>query len=108
MLFPYRELKEAVQEDFERFYQMGFDENQILPAVLSEYQHGEGFCRAEKICIHLFLAGSYQEKGFAVHRLAEKINALIAEGPCREIQAALGNEYGEYAVDLEAVQRLAN
>lgn len=106
MLFQYQELKEAVREDFERFYQMGFDENQILPAVLNEYQYGEDFCRAENICIHLFLAGSYQEKGFAIHKLTERIHNLITEESCGEIQAAFGDEYGNYAADLAAVQEL--
>ena len=39
MIFGYDELKKYVNEDFEGFYKMGFDEEQILPAVLNEYEH---------------------------------------------------------------------
>lgn len=63
MIFEYDELKESVTEDFDRFYQMGFSETQILPAVLNEYQHGEDFCPAEHICIHIFLALNYRKTG---------------------------------------------
>ena len=41
MIFQYEELKKCVEEDFERFYKMGFNENQIFPAVLDEYEHGK-------------------------------------------------------------------
>lgn len=39
MVFEYEELKECVEEDFERFYKMGFNEEQIFPAVF--------YCRFE-------------------------------------------------------------
>ena len=55
MIFEYEELKECVEEDFERFYKMDFDENQILSAVLNEYEHGEDFGLVENVCIDLFL-----------------------------------------------------
>ena len=45
MIFKYEELKECVGEDFVRFYKMGFNEEQIFPAVLNEYEHGEEFSR---------------------------------------------------------------
>ena len=54
MIFSYEELKDYVREDFERFYQMGFDERQIIPAVVNEYAHGAGFCRTEYACILVF------------------------------------------------------
>ena len=62
MIFEYEELKECVKEDFERFYEMGFNEKQILPAVLNEYEHGEDFCLVEDICIHVLLGLKYSEK----------------------------------------------
>lgn len=54
MIFEYEELKEYVEEDFERLYKMGFNENQIFPAVLNEYEYGEDFGFVENICIHVF------------------------------------------------------
>lgn len=36
MIFEYSELKQYVEEDFNRFYEMGFSEKQIFPAVLNE------------------------------------------------------------------------
>lgn len=41
MIFEYDELKEYVGEDFERFNKTGFDEDQIFPAVLNEYEKPE-------------------------------------------------------------------
>lgn len=61
MIFEYDELKECVTKDFERFYDMGFDEKQIFPAVLNEYEHGEDYCQLENICVHIFLALNYLE-----------------------------------------------
>ena len=49
MVFTYEELKEYVREDFERFYEMGFQEEQIFSAVLDEYKHGKDFCFTENI-----------------------------------------------------------
>lgn len=54
MIFEYEELKECVEKDFERFYKMGFNENQIFPAVFNEYEHGEDFSFVENVCIHVF------------------------------------------------------
>ncbi|WP_297870932.1 hypothetical protein [uncultured Oscillibacter sp.] len=47
MVFRYAGLKEYVREDFERFYRMGFREEEIVPAVLDEYRHGEDFSVTE-------------------------------------------------------------
>ncbi len=79
MIFKCDELREAVQEDFERFLQMGFDESQILPAVLCEYEHGEGFCREENLLIHIFLAQNYERRGLAAHGIVEKLRQMLAE-----------------------------
>ena len=43
MIFGYEEIKECVTEDFIRFFKMNFNEKQIFPAVLNEYEHGEDF-----------------------------------------------------------------
>lgn len=54
MVFTYKELKEYVRGDFERFYEMGFQEEQIFLAVLDEYKYGKDFCPIENLCIHIF------------------------------------------------------
>ncbi|MCI9120846.1 MAG: hypothetical protein HFG00_04875 [Oscillibacter sp.] len=54
MIFRYAGLKRYVEEDFERFYQLVFQGERILPAVLDEYRAGEGFSVTENICIHIF------------------------------------------------------
>ena len=92
MIFEYEELKECVQEDFERFYEMGFNEKQILPAVLNEYEHGEDFCLVEDICIHVLLGLKYSEK---------KINNSETEN---EIKTELGAEYTKFITDLNSVR----
>lgn len=63
MIFSYEELREAVEADFGRFCAMGFDAEQILPAVLDEYRYGEGFCEEERLEILRLLAVLYQGRG---------------------------------------------
>ena len=77
MIFEYDELKECVTKDFERFYDMGFDEKQIFPAVLNEYEHGEDYCQLENICVHIFLALNYLERGIKFDDIVEKLDALM-------------------------------
>lgn len=100
MIFGYDELKESITEDFDRFYQMGFSETQILPAILNEYKYGEDFCPAENICIHIFLALNYAKNGLNFKIITEKLNHLITQESEQEIRAELGNESIKYITDL--------
>lgn len=104
MIFEYEELKECVEEDFERFYKMDFDENQILPAVLNEYEHGEDFGLVENICIHLFLILFYKEKNLNCKQIIDRLNQLMSEEEEREIKVELGNEYSKFITDLSIVR----
>lgn len=101
MIFQYDELKEYVREDFERFYQMGFQEEELFPAVLDEYQHGEAFSSTENICIHLFLAQNHAEKGLHAGMIVENLKQLLTEETDCEVRAALGNAYEIYLADLK-------
>ena len=100
MIFEYEELKESVTEDFERFYQMGFSETQIFPAVLDEYKYGEDFCLAENACIHIFLALNYAKNGLNYEIITEELHHFITEKNEQEILAALGNDSIKYVADL--------
>ena len=100
MIFAYDMLKESVTEDFERFYQMGFSETQIFPAVLNEYKYGEDFCLTENICIHIFLALNYAKNGLNFSSIMEGIHHLSTEDAKQEVRATLGNESIKYAADL--------
>ncbi len=100
MIFEYEELKECVEEDFERFYKMGFNELQIFPAVLNEYEHGEDFDFVENICIHVFLILCYIEKNFNCKQIIDKLNQLMNEEVESEIKVELGNEYSKFITDL--------
>lgn len=104
MIFEYEELKECVEEDFERFYKMDFNENQIFPAVLNEYEHGEGFGLVENICIHLFLILFYKEKNLNCKQIIDRLNQLMSEEEEREIKVELGNEYSKLIADLSIVK----
>lgn len=99
MIFKYEELKECVGEDFVRFYKMGFNEEQIFPAVLNEYEHGEDFCLAENICIHVCLALFYAEKNLNSNVIIEKLNQLMTKEVESEIKVELGNEYLKFVTD---------
>lgn len=105
MIFEYDELKEFITEDFDRFYQMGFSETQIYPAILNEYKYGEDFCPAENICIHIFLALNYVKNGLNFKIITEKLNHLITEEREQEIRAALGNEFIKYIADLALLMK---
>lgn len=105
MLFGYEELKEYVKEDFERFYEMGFNEKQILSAVLNEYEHGEDFCLVEDICIHVLLGLKYSEKRRNNSKIIEEINQLIHKETENEIKTELGDEYPKFITDLNRVRR---
>lgn len=104
MIFEYEELKECVKEDFERFYEMGFNEKQIFPAVLNEYEHGEDFCLVENICIHVLLVLNYSEKKLNYTEIIEKLSHLMNEEAENEIKNELGNEYTKFITDLNSVR----
>lgn len=101
MIFGYDELKGYITEDFERFYRMGFHEEQVLPAVMDEYEHGEDFCEVEKICIHLFLALNYAEKKWNYDEIAEKFTILWKDKIVNEVKTELGNEYIKFHTDFQ-------
>ena len=100
MIFQYDELKECVQEDFERFYNMGYDEKQIFPAVLNEYAHGENYSPAENMCIHIFLVLKYREKGLITEPIVSRIKQLLSEESYSKIPFELGAESEKYISDL--------
>lgn len=104
MIFEYEELKECVEEDFERFYKMGFNEKQIFPAVLNEYKYGESFCLVENICIHVLLVLYYAEKDLNYKEIIEKLNQLMNEEVENTIKVELGNEYTKFIADLNDVR----
>ncbi len=96
MIFQYKELKECVEEDFERFYKMGFNEKQIFPAVLNEYEHGEDFCLVENICIHILLVLSYAEKNLNCEEIIERLKQLMNEEVENKVKVELGSEYTKF------------
>jgi len=107
MVFQYDELKEYVHEDFERFYNMGFNEKQIFPAVLNEYAHGQDFSLAENICIHIFLIFNYREKGFMTGPIISKTKQLLSEKSYSELLFELGAESKKCIADLEMILDLS-
>lgn len=100
MIFEYDELKECVTEDFERFYDMRFNEKQIFPAILNEYEHGEDYCQLENICVHIFIALNYLEKGMKFDDIVERLDALIENEMEEDIKKELGNQYTKFVADI--------
>lgn len=103
MVFTYEELKEYVREDFERFYALGFHEDQIFPAVLDEYKYGKDFCPTEDICIHIFLALNYLRRGLNTDIAVEHLRRLLTEESERLVKSDLGDEYPSYITDLKEI-----
>lgn len=104
MFCEYDELKEYVREDFERFYEMGFNEKQIFPAVLNEYEHGEDFCHLENICIHIFVALNYAEKEMNYDEIVKKLEILMDKEMKNKIKEDLGNEYTKFIADITMIK----
>lgn len=100
MIFEYDELKECITEDFERFYDMRFNEKQIFPAILNEYEHGEDYCQLENICVHIFIALNYLEKGMKFDDIVERLDALIENEMEKDIKKELGNQYTKFVADI--------
>lgn len=107
MIFEYEELKECVEEDFERFYKMNFNEKQIFPAVLNEYEHGDNYCLVENICIHVFLVLIYTENNLNCNEIIEKLNQLMDGEVESEIKVELGNECSKFLTDLDNIKNLS-
>ena len=103
MVFAYEELKEYVREDFERFYALGFQEEQIFPAVLDEYKYGKDFCSTENLCIHIFLAINYLRRSLNTDIVAEHLRRLLTEQSERLVKSDLGDEYPNYIADLKEI-----
>lgn len=104
MIFEYDELKECVTEDFERFYDMGFNEKQIFPAILNEYEHGEDYCQLENICVHIFAALNYLEKGMKFDDIVERLDTLIKNEMKEDIKKELGNQYTKFVADILRIE----
>ena len=106
MVFMYEELKEYVREDFERFYALGFQEEQILPSVLDEYKYGKDFCSTENLCIHIFLALNYLQRGLNTDVVAGHLRRLLAEESEHLVKSDLRDEYPNYMTDLKEILRV--
>lgn len=103
MIFRCNELKEYVTEDFDRFFKMGFDEKQILLAVLNEYEHGENFCQTENICIHILLGINYSKKGQSINLIRVKLEQLMSDDVMKNIENELGCDYVKFISDLDSI-----
>lgn len=105
MIFKYEELKEYVDEDFEQFHKMGFNDKQIFPAVLNEYEHGEDFCLVENICIHVFLILTYIKNNMNYNEIMKKLNQLMKGEVENEIKIELGEDYTKFITDFKNIRR---
>ena len=105
MIFEYEELRECIKEDFQTFYrEMNFTELQVIPAVLNEYVHGEGFTVTEEICIYLFLSQIYKEEGIDTTTLNKKLLELLSEKNIEVVKDELEDEYINFKNDLEKIK----
>ena len=104
MIFFFFLLKQYVEEDFNRFYKMGFSEKQIFPAVLNEYEHGEGFCLLENICIHISLVLNYMKNNLKCNEIVNELEKMLTGDIEDKLKTELGNEYTEFTVDLSMIR----
>lgn len=99
MVIQYDELKDGVKEDFERFSQWGFNEEEIFFAVLDEYKYGEGFSQIENICIHIFLILFYKKNAMSYDFILIELNKMVLLVGQEAIKVDLGKEYDEFVAD---------
>lgn len=104
MIFGYEELKKYVKADFRQFYEMEFKE-EIVPAILNEYEHGKDFCQVEYICILIFTALNYAEIGMDNNKIIEKIQLILEDGIGEKIKEELGNEYPGFLRDFNSLKK---
>lgn len=103
MIFDYDELKEYVSEDFERFSLMGFDEKQIFPAILAEYEYAADFCLVERICIYVFIILNYIEKNMDYLVIVEELKKIIEESEKDAIKEELNQDYEKFLLDIDTI-----
>lgn len=103
MTLKYEEWKEYIKEDFEVYYNMGFNEKQIIYAVLEDYGHAEDFTLTDKICIHLLLCLNYPAKGLNCDKIVEELKKLLNEETEGILRDELGKKYEEFNTDLNSV-----
>ena len=107
MIFAYEELRKYIEEDFDRFYKMGFNERQIFPAILNEYEHGTDFCLVENICIHVLLILNYTNKNLNYEEIKGKLIQLMSTKAEKEIKNELGDEYANFMTDWNNIKFIA-
>ena len=103
MIFRYDELREYVWEDCERFLQMRFTEKQMLPAVLNEYEHGEGYCWTECVCIHVILAVFLKKNNMQFDEISAEVKKLLKQSEDNKIKDELGGDYFNFMTDVKFV-----
>lgn len=101
MVVRYDELKEAVGEDFERFSQWGFNEEQIFPAILNEYKYGEGFSQIENICVHIFIILNYKSKMMNYDFILTELKKIILAVGQGEVKSDLGVDFSKFISDYD-------
>lgn len=105
MIFEYEELRECVQEDFDTFYkEMNFTELQVIPAILNEYEHGEGFTITEKVCIYLFLGEIFLQKKLSIDEINKKLSELLTQENLEIIKNDLSENFINFTDDLKKIK----
>lgn len=105
MIFGYEEIKECVTEDFIRFKKMNYNEKQIFPAILNEYEHGEDFSRVENICIHVVVALNYAGQEWNYTYIIDKLKMLMDDEAEDDLKIALGSEYINFYKDYMTIMK---
>ena len=103
MRFQYDELRDGIEEDFERFSKWGFNEKEIFFAVLDEYKYGEDFSLVENICINIFLILLYKKNRMNYDFILIELNELIRSVGQDAIKNDLGKEFDEFIFDYNII-----
>ena len=104
MIFQYNELKDSIEDDFERFSKWGFNEKQIFPAVMDEYKYGEDFSQIENICIHVFLILFYRKNAMTYDFILIELNKLVLLVGQDAIKNDLGKDFDEFIADYNTIK----
>lgn len=103
MRFQYDELKEGIEDDFKRFSEWEFNEQEIFLAVLDEYQYGKDYSLMENVCINIFLALLYKKNKMNYDLILTELNKLIRLMGQDAIKDELGKDFDKFRTDYNAI-----
>lgn len=109
MIFGYEELKEYVNEDFNRFFnRRKFTSSQVIPAILDEYEDAKDYSETEECVIYVDIALNFIMENISLGELAEKLNLLFSEENLQNYKNDIKNDFILMENDINFIKKHLN